>query len=173
MQVYLETLARLSLGVSLGAISQQLVDTWELSPSPSDNGVEDIVFFAKILPEPGAQSHYCLVILFQYRHFNLFVTRPSASCFQALCKWQRRRYVFVLLRAVRKASLSTRRGRAGRRKIIVLQPWKYDFTHNPKTLNITLSASSYFLCKTSGHKSLHDVDNWNTTPGRHTALLKK
>lgn len=62
MQVCLETLARLSLG----AISQKLVDKWELSPSPSDKGVEDIAFSAKILPEPGARSHYCLVILFQY-----------------------------------------------------------------------------------------------------------
>lgn len=66
MQVCLETLARLSLGVPLGAISQQLVDKWELSASPSDNGAEDIVFSAKILPEPGARSHYCLAILFQY-----------------------------------------------------------------------------------------------------------
>lgn len=47
----------------------------------------------------------------------------------------------------------------GRRKITVLQPWKYDFTHNPKTLNITRSASSYFLYKAGGRKSLHDVDN--------------
>lgn len=61
MPVCLETPGRLSVGVSLGAISLQLVDRWELSPSPSDNGAEDIVFSAKILP---AGSHYCVVILF-------------------------------------------------------------------------------------------------------------
>lgn len=66
MQVCLETRAHPPLGVSLRAISQQLVDEWELWPSPSDNSVEDIVFSAKVLPEPGAPSHYCLVILFQY-----------------------------------------------------------------------------------------------------------
>lgn len=48
-------------------------------------------------------------------------------------------FFFFLLPAVRKASLSTRRGQ--KKKIIVLQPWKYDFTHNPKTLNITLPTS--------------------------------
>lgn len=57
-------------------------------------------------------------------------------------------------------------------KIIVLQPWKYDFTHNPKTLNITLSASSYFLYKVSGHKSLHDVDSRNMVPERQALCLK-
>lgn len=66
MLVCLETLARLSGGVSPEPINQRLVDRREPSPSPSDNGGEDIVFAAKILPEPGAGSHYCLVILFQY-----------------------------------------------------------------------------------------------------------
>lgn len=66
MQLCLGTPAHPSLGVSLPAISQQLVDKWELLPSPSDKGAEDIVSSAKILPEPGARSHYCLVILFQY-----------------------------------------------------------------------------------------------------------
>lgn len=66
MPVCLETLGHLSVGDSLRAISLQRVDRWDLSPVPSDNGVEDIVFSAKILPETGAGSHYCLVILFQY-----------------------------------------------------------------------------------------------------------
>lgn len=44
MHVCLETPARLSGGVSLEPINQRLVDRWELSPSPSDNGGEDIVF---------------------------------------------------------------------------------------------------------------------------------
>lgn len=54
MPVCLETLGRLSVGDSLGAISLGLVDRWGLSPLPSDNGVEDIVFSAKILAETGA-----------------------------------------------------------------------------------------------------------------------
>lgn len=54
MLVCLETLGHLSVRDSLRAISLQLVDRWDLSPLPSDNGVEDIVFSAKILPETGA-----------------------------------------------------------------------------------------------------------------------
>lgn len=61
MPVCLETPGRLSVGVSLGAISRQPVDRWELSPSPSDNGAGDFVFPAQIQP---ARSHYCFVILF-------------------------------------------------------------------------------------------------------------
>lgn len=61
MPVCLETLGHLSVGDSLGAISLLLVDRWDLSPVPSDNDVS-----AKILPETGVGSHYCLVILFQY-----------------------------------------------------------------------------------------------------------
>lgn len=97
------------------------------------------------------------------------MTRPCPSA--VACRRQRRRYIFVLPRAVRKTSLSARLGPSGPRKISGLQPWKDDFTHNPKTLNITLPASSYFLYKASSHKSLRDVDNGNTTSGRHMALL--
>lgn len=61
MLVCLETPGRLSVGVSLGAISLQPADGWELSPLPSDNDAEDIVFPAQILP---ARWHYCFVIMF-------------------------------------------------------------------------------------------------------------
>lgn len=36
-----------------------------------------------------------------------------------------------------------------------------------QNLNITLSVSSHFLYKVAEHKSLDDVDNWKTVPGRH------
>lgn len=46
---------------------------------------------------------------------------------------------------------------------------------SPKTynLNITLSASSHFLYKVTEHKSLYDVDNLKTPPGRDAQFSVK
>lgn len=53
MPVCLEALDRLLLGVSLGAISQTLVERLGAVSFASDNSVEDIVFTAKILLTPA------------------------------------------------------------------------------------------------------------------------
>lgn len=56
MQVCLETAERLSLCLSLRAISQPLVERLEAVSSASDNTVEDIVFRAKMLLTPATRS---------------------------------------------------------------------------------------------------------------------
>lgn len=77
MQVCLETVDRLSLGVLLIAISQPLVERLGAVSFASHNSGEDIVFPAKTLVTPAARSDNTLMILFQYEHFHLSVTALS------------------------------------------------------------------------------------------------
>lgn len=62
MPVCLEALDRLSLGVSLRAISQPLVEKLGAVSFASDNSVEDIFFTAKILLTPATRSDNALIM---------------------------------------------------------------------------------------------------------------
>lgn len=79
MQVCLETQDCLSLGVSLRAISQPLVERLGAVSFASDNSVEGSVFTAKLLLTPAPRSDNALMILFQYEHFHLSVTVLSTN----------------------------------------------------------------------------------------------
>lgn len=73
MPFCLETLNRLSLGVSLRAISQPLVERLGAVSFASDNCVEDIVFTAKILLTPATRSDNA-PMMFHYENVNLSAT---------------------------------------------------------------------------------------------------
>lgn len=85
MQICLETLACLSLGVSLRAISQPLVERLGADSLVSDNSAEDIVFTAKLLLTPATRSDNAVTILFQYEHFKKQTFRDDQQFVKAPC----------------------------------------------------------------------------------------